>query len=288
MRIVRKCGDLKSVVDEAEAEQKRIAIVPTMGALHEGHLSLVKLAREDSDFVIVSIFVNPTQFTDDDDFVRYPRNLEEDAALLEGAGCHLMFVPDVGEIYPAGFSTTLAPSGVAEVMEGIHRAGHFRGVATIVVKLFNLTRAQVAVFGEKDYQQLAVIRRTVKDLNIPIDIVMAPTSRIQDGLARSSRNLRLSEADRETAGILNKVLKEAASRLLDGESVDRVEQLAATELLSAGFGSVDYLEVRSSEGLEQLHSVSEPNSARIFAAASIGSVRLIDNISVNEGSGASS
>jgi pantoate--beta-alanine ligase len=251
-----------------------------MGALHDGHLSLVKLARARADRVVVSVFVNPTQFGPNEDFDAYPRSEANDAELLASAGCDLLFAPTVGEMYPPGFSTTVTVTGVTEPLDGQARPGHFAGVATVVTKLLNQCGPDVAVFGEKDYQQLQVIRRLVRDLDLPVEIVGAPTARADDDLALSSRNAYLSPAERETAPALARALKAAAERLRAGDPVSEVEAEAVAAITAAGFRKVDYVEVRAAEDLSRLGPGPIDAPARILAAAFHGKTRLIDNMAV--------
>jgi pantoate--beta-alanine ligase len=251
-----------------------------MGALHEGHLSLVTLARTRADRVVASIFVNPTQFGPNEDFAAYPRDEACDAELLAEVGCDLIFAPEVAEMYPAGAATTVTVAGVSEPMDGAARPGHFAGVATIVTKLLLQCGPDVAVFGEKDFQQLQVIKRLVADLDIPVEIVGAPISRQQDGLARSSRNAYLSEPEREVAGRLNLALADAARRLRAGESVERVEATGRAALERAGFQRIDYFDVRRPDDLSHPGPGPLSGPARVFAAAVIGRTRLIDNMAV--------
>jgi len=251
-----------------------------MGALHEGHLSLVRRAKEDAGRVVASVFVNPTQFAPGEDFEAYPRDEARDAELLASVGCDLLYAPGVGEIYPEGFSTTVTVSGVSEPLEGAARPTHFAGVATVVAKLLLQALPDVAVFGEKDYQQLQVIRRLVRDLDIPVEIVGAPTLREPDGLARSSRNAYLSQAERPIAGRLNVVLAGAVAALADGADVAPTEAAAVQALLQAGFDTVDYVEARGAEDLRRLGPGPVDGAARVLAAARIGRTRLIDNMAV--------
>src|SRR5918999_674379 len=209
MLTARTPSDLRRHVDAWRSTGERIGFVPTMGALHEGHLSLVHLAREHADRVVASVFVNPTQFGPREDFTRYPRQPEKDAAMLAEAGCDLLFLPDTTTIYPSGHATFVEPGGAAEGLEGEIRPGHFSGVATVVCALFNLVRADVAVFGEKDAQQLAVVRQMVRDLHMPVAIVPGPTVREADGLAMSSRNAYLSPDERRAATVLYRALRAA-------------------------------------------------------------------------------
>jgi pantoate--beta-alanine ligase len=277
---VRTVADLRAQVAAWKAAGERVGFVPTMGALHEGHLSLVRLARTKAERVVASVFVNPTQFGPNEDFDAYPRDEARDAALLAGAGCDLLFAPTVAEMYPNGASTTVTVSGVSEPLDGQARPGHFAGVATVVTKLLNQSQADVAVFGEKDYQQLQVIRRLVIDLNLPVEIVGGPTARADDGLALSSRNAYLTDAERPVAARLNQVMRAAIAELKAGGRVDAAEAMAVRTLKAAGFGRIDYIEVRDALDLSRLGPGPLDRSARILAAAVLGKTRLIDNMAV--------
>jgi pantoate--beta-alanine ligase len=278
--VARSVTDLRAVVGDWKRQGLRVALVPTMGALHEGHLTLVREAGRRADRVIASNFVNPTQFAAHEDLGRYPRRQEEDARLLAGAGCHLMFAPSVEEMYPDGFATSIAVAGPALGLEGEARPQMFGGVALVVTKLFNQVQPDVAVFGEKDYQQLMVVRRFVRDLDLPIDIVGAPTERDGWGLALSSRNAYLSEQELAVARRLNGVLAEACARASAGESVEAVEAAATTALLDAGFASVDYVAIRGANDLQPFANDIVDAPARILTAAWLGKTRLIDNMAV--------
>jgi len=278
--IVRTVADLRAKVRAWKASGERVALVPTMGALHDGHLSLVTLAKTKAERVVASVFVNPTQFGPNEDFDAYPRGEARDAELLDSVGCDLLYAPSVAEMYPPGFSTTVSVTGVSEPLDGAARPGHFAGVATVVTKLLMQCGPDVAVFGEKDYQQLQVIKRFVRDLDIPVEILGAPTSRLEDGLARSSRNAYLSEAEREVAGRMNLALADAVRRLKAGESVERVEATGRAALERAGFQRIDYFEVRNADDLSHPGPGPLEVSARVLAAAVIGKTRLIDNMAV--------
>jgi pantoate--beta-alanine ligase len=280
LAIVRTVADLRARVAAWKAAGDRVGFVPTMGALHEGHLSLVRLARTKARRVVASVFVNPTQFAPNEDFDAYPRTEARDAELLASAGCDLLFAPTVSEMYPEGFATTVTVAGVSEPLDGLARPGHFAGVATVVAKLLNQAQADVAVFGEKDYQQLQVIRRMVRDLDLPVEIVGGPTARAEDGLALSSRNAYLTPEERTVAARLNAVLGEAIAALNAGERVDAVEQRALGSLRSAGFDPIDYVEVRCAADLSRLGPGPVDRPARILAAARLGRTRLIDNMAV--------
>jgi pantoate--beta-alanine ligase len=278
--VARTVADLRAEVGAWKAAGERVALVPTMGALHEGHLSLVRLAREQADHVVASLFVNPTQFGPNEDYEAYPRDEARDAAVLEEAGCGLLFAPAVAEMYPEGFATSVSVRGLADPLDGQARPGHFIGVATVVAKLLNQCQPHVAVFGEKDFQQLQIIRRMVRDLDIPVEIVGAPTVREPDGLALSSRNAYLAAEERPVAARLNQVLQETVAALRGGEAVEAVERRAVDELTSAGFTKVDYVEVRDPATLARLGPGAVEGPARVLAAAFLRRTRLIDNMGV--------
>lgn len=256
----------------------RVALVPTMGALHAGHLSLVRLALAKADRVVVSLFVNPAQFGPQEDFDAYPRDEGRDAVLLAGAGADLLYAPTGQAMYPPGFATSVSVADVSEPLEGVVRPGHFAGVATVVAKLLIQSGADVAVFGEKDFQQLQVIRRLTRDLDLRTEIVAAPTARAADGLALSSRNAYLTAEERAVAPALHRALSDAADRLADGAAVANVEAAAARDLARAGFGAIDYFQVRAPEDLRRLGPGPIAGEARILAAARLGATRLIDNL----------
>ncbi|MDO8380477.1 pantoate--beta-alanine ligase [Phenylobacterium sp.] len=280
LAIVRTVADLRAQVAAWRAGGETVGLVPTMGALHEGHLSLVTLAKSRARRAVASVFVNPTQFAPHEDFDAYPRDEARDAALLEGAGCDLLFAPTVAEMYAPGFSTTVTVAGVSEPLDGAARPGHFAGVATVVSKLLLQCGPDVAVFGEKDYQQLQVIKRLVADLNIPVEVIGAPTARAPDGLALSSRNAYLTSAEREIAPSLATALTDAIERLRKGTPVERVEATGRAALERAGFGRIDYFEVRDAASLAHLGPGPLVGPARILAAAVLGKTRLIDNMAV--------
>ncbi|WP_374513571.1 pantoate--beta-alanine ligase [Brevundimonas sp.] len=272
-------AELRETISGWRRQGFSVGFVPTMGALHDGHLSLVRTAVEQTDKVVASVFVNPAQFAAHEDLGTYPRQEARDAELLAGAGCALMYAPAVEEMYPAGASTRVDVGGPAEGLEGAFRPQMFSGVALVVAKLFNQVQPDVAVFGEKDWQQLMVVRRLVRDLDIPVEVVGVPTARDGHGLALSSRNAYLSAGELETARRLNGVLAEAGARAAAGEPVDAVEADAADALLGAGFDSVDYVAIRRTDDLSAFErTVDSP--ARILAAARIGRTRLIDNMAV--------
>jgi pantoate--beta-alanine ligase len=275
--VVRTVPDLRAAVREWRAAGQRVALVPTMGFLHAGHLSLVRLGHARADRVVASLFVNPTQFAPSEDFEAYPRDEARDAALLASAGCDLLYAPSVDEMYPAGFSTTVSVAGVSAPMDGLARPIHFAGVATIVTKLLTQGQPDVAIFGEKDYQQLLVIKRLARDLDLGVEIVGAPTVREPDGLALSSRNSYLTADERGVAPQLNAALRSAGEALSAGASVAEVEADGLAALAAAGFGKVDYFEVRGAEDLARLGPGPVDAPARIFVAARLGKARLIDN-----------
>ncbi len=278
MRTIRDLGALRARVRDWRSAGETIAVVPTMGALHPGHLSLVAAAKAASDRVIVTLFVNPKQFNNPEDLAKYPRTEEADAALLQPLGPDLLFAPPASTVYPEGFRTRVTVADLQDVLCGAHRPGHFDGVATIVTKLLLMTGADAAFFGEKDWQQLQIIRRLVTDLNIPVRIQGCPTLREKDGLAMSSRNARLSPDDRARAPELHRALQRAASALALGIPADDALAPARAAILGAGFSKVEYLELRSAEGLAALTRATPP--CRLFVAAWIGGVRLIDNVAV--------
>ncbi|MFC3096668.1 pantoate--beta-alanine ligase [Alteraurantiacibacter palmitatis] len=282
MQTVNSLNTLKQAVEDLR-QSGRIALVPTMGALHEGHLALVRRARELADHVVVSIFVNPTQFGPNEDLGRYPRRLAADEALLEAEGAALIWAPQAAEMYPQGFATSVEVGGVSEGYCGAARPGHFAGVATVVLKLFNQVQPDFAVFGEKDWQQLAVIRRMAQDLNLTSpcveNIVGAPIVREEDGLALSSRNAYLSAAERRVAGRLNGLMRQAIAQIEGGGEVSAVLADLDTALLAAGFASVDYAALADAESLAPLAALTG-SPARLLVAARIGGTRLIDNMPV--------
>jgi pantoate--beta-alanine ligase len=249
-----------------------------MGALHAGHIALIEEAKRNADRVAASIFVNPTQFGANEDFGRYPRREGEDARMLEDSGCDLLWLPSLNDIYPEGFATSIHIKGVSERWEGEARPCHFDGVATVVAKLLVSVRPDVALFGEKDFQQLAVIRRLVEDLNIPTRIIALPTVREEDGLALSSRNAYLSEDERGRAVALPRALEYARQAILGGTEIRLVLDTARKSLIEAGFSRIDYFALVDAETLEPLEAPA--GRMRLIAAAAIGATRLIDNLAV--------
>ncbi len=249
-----------------------------MGALHEGHLVLMDRALKMADRVVASIFVNPKQFGPSEDFALYPRRETEDFEMLNAAGVHLLFAPDVATMYPPGFATSVHIGELTAILDGAHRAGHFDGVATVVAKLLLQSLPDIALFGEKDYQQLTLIRRLVSDLNIPVDIIGVETVRAADGLAMSSRNAYLTPGERSQAPALYRAISTAAAAIASGGDIATALEAARAEILKGGFGDVDYVEARHAETLAPLTSRTEPG--RVLAAAQLGRARLIDNVAI--------
>lgn len=276
MQTVRTSEELTRAL--AQLPGGTLALVPTMGALHAGHLALIDEAKRRADKVVATIFVNPTQFNDKGDLARYPRQEADDARKLDEAGCDLLWLPTVDDIYPQGFATAVHVSGVSERWEGEARPGHFDGVATVVAKLLLSVRPDIALFGEKDFQQLAVIRRMVTDLNIPVEIVGVPTVRDSDGLALSSRNAKLSADERKRAVALPNALKAARDSIRSGSEISAALRDAKQSLVGAGFLTIDYVALVDAFTLEPLDAPR--GEMRLIAAAVIGSVRLIDNVAV--------
>jgi pantoate--beta-alanine ligase len=278
VQIIREKEALRAAIGALRREGGDIAFVPTMGALHAGHMALVSEGRRLARHVVASIFVNPTQFGPSEDLAAYPRREAADARMLEAEGCALLWAPDAGGMYPEGFATSVRVEGVSDGLCGAARPGHFEGVATVVAKLLNQVRPDVALFGEKDYQQLAVIRRMVRDLDIDVRIVGLPTVRDADGLALSSRNAYLTEDERERARALPRALGDAVGAIEAGGDVAAALAEARAKLTAAGFGPIDYVELRDAETLAPMDRLDRP--ARLLAAAKLGTTRLIDNFPV--------
>lgn len=276
--IIHTVAELRQRVRGWRAAGQVVGVVPTMGALHDGHLSLARRARAECDRVITTIFVNPKQFNNPDDLTKYPRTLDADAALLRSVPVDVVFAPAVEEVYPEGFITTVSVGGVSEPLEGRMRPGHFDGVATVVTKLFGMTEAHRGYFGQKDWQQLQVVGRLVRDLNLPVEIVGCETIREADGLAMSSRNVRLTTAGRAKAGVLYAAISAAAADIRAGQSDRMAIREAAEKVRSAGFDRVEYIELRDAETLMPSSETGKPR--RMLAAAWLDGVRLIDNIPV--------
>ena len=280
MQILRESIALRDLTGQWRGAGQRIALVPTMGALHAGHMALIDAARATADKVIATIFVNPLQFGPAEDLARYPRQEDADFKLLEAHGCDALWLPTADDIYPPGFATTVSVAGVSKRWDGEARPGHFAGVATVVAKLLIAVAPDVALFGEKDFQQLAVIRRMVGDLGLPVEIIGVPTVRDGDGLALSSRNAYLTVEQRAQALALPRALEEARGSIESGEYIlaSTLLAVARAKLVEAGFASVDYLALVDADTLEPIDHAT--GKMRLIAAATIGKTRLIDNISV--------
>jgi len=274
--VIQTVADLRSYVKHARRGDETIALVPTMGALHEGHLELVRVGLDKADCVIVSIFVNPAQFGPNEDLSAYPRTWDADLEKLTDTGAHAIFFPSAGEMYPDGFQTNISVSEVSEPLEGACRSGHFDGVATVVAKLLIQCLPDIALFGEKDWQQLQVIKQMVRDLDVPVEITGVETVRDENGLALSSRNAYLNEAQYDIACRLNKTLFAMAEKLKTGAGINDVQPWGTKELEQAGFDAIDYLEIRDAATLSE----SGSGPLRILAAVKLGKARLIDNVAV--------
>jgi pantoate--beta-alanine ligase len=281
MILLGTVAEMHGFAEDRRREGKRIAVVPTMGALHEGHLTLIRRAKELADVVIVTLFVNPTQFGKGEDFERYPRNRDRDQELAERAGADVLFAPAAPTMYPDGYHTFVSVESITGVLEGAVRPGHFRGVATIVTKLLNCTKPHVAVFGQKDAQQAAVIRRLVADLNFDVEVVVVPTVRESDGLAMSSRNSYLTPADRAEAPVLFKALRKAERLVLEGGR-DAVTIRGTMEVMirTESSAAIDYLSIADAVTLQEQTTLQSGREILISLAARFGSTRLIDNVQV--------
>ena len=278
VQIVRSVAALRTALAAFRDARETVALIPTMGALHAGHLRLVEEGKARAARVVASIFVNPTQFGPNEDLSAYPRREAEDIAKLEGAACDLLWAPDAAAMYPAGFSSSIHVGGVTAGLEGVSRPGHFDGVATVVAKLFNQVRPDVALFGEKDFQQLAMVRRMVADLDFGIDIVGVPTVREGDGLALSSRNVYLDAGERVAAAALPRILAAAATAIAGGAPVAGAIDTARMALAEAGFGPIDYVALCDAATLQPIDRCA--GETRLLVAAKLGRTRLIDNIPV--------
>jgi pantoate--beta-alanine ligase len=287
---VESAALVRTIVRQARERGKRVGLVPTMGAVHEGHIDLIRRCRALAEFCVVSIFVNPTQFGPGEDFGRYPRPLEHDLRQCESAGVDLVFAPTVATVYPHGPSSTFVEvPGLTDVLEGASRPGHFRGVATVVLKLFEMVRPDVAIFGQKDYQQQLVIRHMIEDLHVPVELVVAPTIREADGLALSSRNRYLNPQDRQAAPVLYRALTQAVQAVASGERrAERIRQILRETIELEPLVKLDYAEVVDAETLESLGNLREEWRAVALLAARIGTTRLIDNAVLSVVSGSSS
>jgi pantoate--beta-alanine ligase len=273
--VARKIAELRRTVAGWRRSDEIVALVPTMGALHDGHLGLIAHARARADRVVATIFVNPTQFGPNEDFARYPRDETSDAAKLAAASCDLLFAPEATEMYPVGFATTVSAGPLAEPLCGRFRPGHFDGVATVVTKLLLQAHPQIAYFGEKDYQQLQIIRRVARDLDIDCAIEGVPTVRESDGLALSSRNAYLTPDERRIAPALHRVLADAVTHVASGMSPQEAATAGSAALLHAGFSKIDYVELVDAESLQPLTDLRR--AGRAIAAGWLGKTRLIDN-----------
>jgi len=281
MEIINRKQRMASIARKLRRENRSVGFVPTMGALHEGHLTLVKEARQMSDVVIVSIFVNPTQFGPNEDFKRYPRDLTSDAALLAEYEVDYVFAPDVDEIYVPGFSTYVYVEGLTETLEGASRPGHFRGVATVVTILFNTVRPDLAFFGSKDAQQVGVVKRLTRDLGFEIEIVVVPTVREESGLAMSSRNAYLTPEERDAATVIFQALRDAKIAFRNGErNAANIAQIVESKITSEPLARVDYVAVVNNDTLEPVEKIDD-SEALVAVAVRFGKVRLIDNIILN-------
>lgn len=282
MKIIKTIKEMQELSRSLILQGKKLGFVPTMGALHEGHLSLVRQARKDNDVVIVSIFVNPIQFGPHEDFARYPRDLEGDSEKLKRESVDILFYPDIREMYPEGYKTFVEVQGLSDRLCGAFRPGHFRGVATVVTKLFNIVKPHRAYFGLKDYQQTVIIKKMVNDLNMDIEIVTCPTVREPDGLAMSSRNLYLKADERKAATVIYRTLLEAEKLIREFKSPEEVRTIMLERLKSEPLvSSIDYAGVYDPETLEEIKDYSEDKEILIAIALRIGNTRLIDNIIVS-------
>jgi pantoate--beta-alanine ligase len=279
MHIIHTIAQLRSELGSTTPNGKSIGVVPTMGALHDGHISLLQSAREQCDVVVMTLFVNPTQFNDPADFLKYPRDVARDSLIAENAGVDFIFAPAPDEMYAQGFDTVVSVPGLSNILEGASRPGHFDGVATVVTKLLNIVRADRAYFGQKDYQQLQVVKRLSADLNIGTEIVACPTVREPDGLAMSSRNVRLTPGQRRAAVVLSKALFEARKSMQAGE-MDAVKLAGAIAktVSDEPLAKLDYAVIVDPENLKPLTTIDLTNRAVALIAAKFGDVRLIDNI----------
>lgn len=280
MKTLNTITEMRAEITAQKKLQKKIAFVPTMGALHRGHLELVKKAREVADIVVVSIFVNKTQFNDANDYAKYPRQLESDALQLQKIGVDFLFAPDEKEIYPQDSAIKIHVTKFADCLCGSTRPGHFDGVSLIVSKLFNIIEPHFAIFGEKDFQQVLIIKKLVRDLNFNLQIITCDIIRENSGLAMSSRNQRLSEDDKIKAANIYKILNEIKSEITEGKNISEIIAKKIKKFLEIGFEKIDYLEIRNEENLQLLQNFSDTKNVRIFIAIYLNGVRLIDNLKI--------
>lgn len=282
MVTIEKIDELKKMVKEARNQGQRVGIVPTMGYFHEGHLSLIRRAKEDNDLVVVSLFVNPIQFGPKEDLASYPRDLKRDQELAAGAGADILFTPEAAAMYPSNYQTFVEVTEVSQGLCGANRPGHFRGVATVVLKLFNIVAADRAYFGEKDAQQLRVIRRMAADLNLDLEIIGCPIVREKDGLAMSSRNVYLNDQERQAALVLQRALQTAKQLIENGERDSQVVNRRMQDVFGKEpLATIDYIEIVSGETLESLTVLT--GEVLIAVAAKVGKTRLIDNMAIQIG-----
>lgn len=281
MNTFKKIEELRAELLNHRLKNKKIGLVPTMGALHQGHISLVEMAKEKSDLVAVSIFVNPTQFNNPEDLEKYPRNIERDLTLLRKAGCDIVFTPEVAEMYPYPHDLRINFGMLEDSLEGKFRPKHFSGVGQIVSKLFNIFQPHQAFFGQKDLQQFFVIKKLITQLSFPIELHMVPTKREDNGLAMSSRNERLSQEDKQEAGLIYKTLKESADAITNGTSIPDVIERANELFKKNQRLTLEYFEVVETENFTEISTVSDPKKTALCIAAEIGKVRLIDNLLLN-------
>jgi pantoate--beta-alanine ligase len=278
--LIHETAAMQQTMEDQRRAGRRIAVVPTMGALHEGHLSLIRMARENADVVVTTVFVNPAQFGPREDFEKYPRDIGRDSTLATSAGTDYVYAPAVNSLYPEGYRTYVEVENLSTVLEGRFRPGHFRGVATIVVKLLNITKPHVAVFGQKDAQQVVIIRRAVDDLNIDVEIVVGPTVRESDGLAMSSRNAYLTQEQRAQAPVLYQALLLGERRLRDGKPCAQVIEELTAFITRRSAAALDYISVADGNTLEELAAPQEGRPILLSLAARFDSTRLIDNITL--------
>ena len=281
MKIIRSLHEMQQSAEALRRSGKRIGVVPTMGYLHEGHASLMRIARRQSDHVITTIFVNPMQFAPNEDYARYPRDLDRDIQIAESAGTDILFTPEANEIYPNGYLTHVHVEQLSTLLEGKFRPTHFKGVTTVVAKIFHLTKPHLAVFGQKDIQQVMIIKKMVKDLDFDIEIIVGPTVREPDGLAMSSRNVYLKEAERQQSTVLHRSLRHAENRIESGERnaqiiIDEVNRLISAQPAA----TIDYISIADPVTLQELRTIQPSTEAIVSLAVRFGSTRLIDNIMV--------